>query len=84
MAPKHESVEPEDQDPPPKPTSVRSATKVNVAFPFGVIKVEEPRDELVAVIDLVRDLAEVVRRLEPGDETTSLLERAEALVLTLT
>ena len=67
---------------PPKaalPEGVNSATKVNVAFPFSQIKVQEPSAELSALADLVGDLAELVRRVAPGDDADALVDRAQGL-----
>ena len=61
------------------PGDVTSATKVNVAFPFSQIKVEEPSDDLRVLAALVRDLSEQVVQLAPSEEATAIAERAGAL-----
>ncbi len=68
---------------PKPPVNANSATKVNVAFPFSQIKVEEPSAELATLADLVGDLAELVRGLAPGGEADALVERARSLADTL-
>ena len=64
---------------PKPPVNATSATKVNVAFPFSQIKVEEPSAEMVVLADLVGDLTELVRGLAPGAEADALVERARSL-----
>jgi hypothetical protein len=55
------------------------ATKVNVAFPFSSIKVQEPSEELIALVALVRDLAEIVAEVAPDSNARELGRRARAL-----
>jgi hypothetical protein len=59
------------------------ATKVNVAFPFSSIKVQEPSEELVALAALVRDLAEIVAEVAPDSNAQELARRARALAARL-
>ena len=41
-------------------------TRVNVAFPFSQIKIQEPTEDLVALATLVRDIAELLPEVVPG------------------
>jgi hypothetical protein len=59
------------------------ATKVNVAFPFSSIKVQEPSEELIALAALVRDLAEIVAEVAPDSDAHELGRRARALAARL-
>lgn len=43
-----------------EPERVTSTTKVNVAFPFSEIKIQEPGDHLIALTGLVEELARLV------------------------
>src|SRR3954454_22092836 len=58
-------------------------TRVNVAFPFSQIRVQEPRADLTELAVLVRDLAAAVANLAPGPKTIELGKRAEALAARL-
>jgi|SoimicmetaTmtHAB_FD_contig_41_8860594_length_495_multi_1_in_0_out_0_1 hypothetical protein len=59
---------------------VDSSTRVNVAFPFSQVKIQEPSDRLIALTALVEELAELVARTAPGPEADQLLARAHDLV----
>jgi hypothetical protein len=58
-------------------------TKVNVAFPFSQIKVQEPSDELVELATLVRELADVLADIAPESKAPDLATRARALATRL-
>ena len=58
-------------------------TRVNVAFPFSQIRVQEPSEDLAALAALVRDVAEFLADLAPGSKAQELEERAQALAARL-
>ena len=58
-------------------------TKVNVAFPFSQIKVQEPSEELAELADLVRELADLVADIAPESRAPKLAQRAQALATRL-
>jgi hypothetical protein len=58
-------------------------TRVNVAFPFSQIKVEQPSEDVAALAVLVRDLTELVAEVAPGAKARDLSERARALAVRL-
>ncbi|HXP21497.1 MAG TPA: hypothetical protein VN840_17780 [Streptosporangiaceae bacterium] len=62
------------------PESVASITKVNVAFPFSQVKIAEPSEHLVALADVVDELARLVADSVPGPEAKDLRRRAHELV----
>jgi len=72
------------EDPPQTPRSrsvpevVAPTNRVNVAFPFSKIVVQENKDfdELAAV---VAELAEMIEQLAPGEAIEVLRRRAQAL-----
>ena len=58
-------------------------TKVNVAFPFSQIKVQEPSEELVELAALVGELADLVADVAPESKAPELAKRAQALAARL-
>ena len=58
-------------------------TRVNVAFPFSQIRVQEPSEDVAALAALVRDVAELLTDLAPGSKAQELEERARALAARL-
>jgi hypothetical protein len=67
----------------PTPNAEVVTTRVNVAFPFSQIKVQEPSDDLAALATLVRELAELLADIAPGSKARELVTRAQALVTRL-
>ena len=68
-----------------KPTQKETVTtRVNVAFPFSNIRVQEPSEDVAALAVLVRELAELLADVAPGSKAVELEERARALVIRLT
>ncbi len=61
------------------PARVTPTTKVNVAFPFSQVKVQEPSVHLVTLTELVADLAGLVADIAPGPETNAVRRRAHNL-----
>ena len=63
-----------------KPTSESVTTRVNVAFPFAQIKVQEPSEDLAELAAVVRELADLVAAVVPGSGTRKLRQaRASAV-----
>jgi len=60
------------------------STRVNVAFPFSQIKIEQPTEDVAELAGLVRDLAAAVADVAPGPKTAQLVQRADALAARLT
>ena len=60
-----------------------ASTRVNVAFPFSQIRVEEPSKDLVELAAVVELLAEVVAGAEPGSGADVVLARARSLAARL-
>ena len=58
-------------------------TRVNVAFPFSHIRVEQPSEELAALATLVGELADLVADVAPGAKAAELGTRAQALATRL-
>ncbi len=58
-------------------------TRVNVAFPFSQIKVQEPSEDLAALAALVQELADLVADVAPGSKAQQLGKRAHALATRL-
>ena len=58
-------------------------TRVNVAFPFSRIRVQEPSADLVELVAIVNELADLVAEVAPGETARALVERAEALATRL-
>lgn len=55
------------------------SSRVNVAFPFSQIKLQEPSKELSELAALVFDLVEMMREWVPEDRMEELQARAEVL-----
>jgi hypothetical protein len=66
-----------------KPNADVVTTKVNVAFPFSQIKVQEPSEELTELADLVCELADLVANIAPESQAGGLRKRAHALATRL-
>jgi hypothetical protein len=63
-----------------KPTQNETVTtRVNVAFPFSQIRVEQPSEELAALAALVGELADLLADVVPGPKAVALGKRARAL-----
>jgi hypothetical protein len=58
---------------------VDSSTRVNVAFPFSQFKIQEPSDHVLALTELVEDLADLVASAVPGPQAEALRRRAHEL-----
>jgi len=58
-------------------------TRVNVAFPFSQLRIQEPSDELRELAAVVRGLADLVAEVAPGPTANDLGERARALAARL-
>jgi hypothetical protein len=58
------------------PERVVPTTKVNVAFPFSQIKIQEPTPELAALATLVAELARLLAEAAPGPKAQALQHRA--------
>ena len=43
-------------------------TRVNIAFPFSQIRVQEPSEDLATLAALVRDVAELLTEVAPGSK----------------
>jgi hypothetical protein len=67
----------------PAPQSENVTTRVNVAFPFSQIKVEQPSEDVAALAALVRDLADLVAEVAPGAKGREIRQRARALAVRL-
>jgi len=74
----------DDETPTASPKGEVVTTKVNVAFPFSQIKVQEPSKELAALADLVAGLAALVADVAPSTKATQLAKRAQELAAQLT
>ena len=61
----------------PGPQVVAPSNRVNVAFPFSQIKVEEPSRELADLASLVVDLLAELSEWVPEERLGELRERAE-------
>ena len=70
--------------PKPNPNAEVVTTRVNVAFPFSQIKVQEPSEDLAALAVLVHELANLVADLAPGSKARKLAAHAQALATRLT
>jgi hypothetical protein len=67
---------------PPKgesPRVVAPSSRVNVAFPFSQIKLEEPSKELAELASLVYDLVGAMAEWVPEDRLEELRARAQVL-----
>lgn len=58
---------------------VFATTKVNVAFPFSQVKVQEPSEHLIALTALVQDIAGQLAEIAPSPDAERLKRRAQAL-----
>ena len=58
-------------------------TRVNVAFPFSAIRIQEPTEDVVALATLLRDLTDLLTEVAPGAKARDIKARAEALVTKL-
>jgi hypothetical protein len=67
----------------PDPNAETVTTRVNVAFPFSQIKIQEPTEDLVALATLVRDLTDLLAEVAPGAKAREIKTRAQALVTRL-
>ena len=67
----------------PSPHADVVTTRVNVAFPFSQIKVQEPSDDLAALAALVRDVADLLHEAAPVPKAQELAERAKTLAARL-
>ena len=54
-------------------------TRVNVAFPFSQIKVQEPSEDLAELAKLVRAIADLLVDVAPGPKQQELAQQAQAL-----
>ena len=62
------------------PDVVAPTNRVNVAFPFSKLTLQEPSGELAELADVIVELARIVEELAPGPGSTSLRARAEVVV----
>jgi hypothetical protein len=58
---------------------IAPSSRVNVAFPFSQIKLEEPSKELAELAALVFDLVETMAEWVPEDRLEDLRARAQSL-----
>ena len=65
------------------PSVPGSSHRLNIAFPFSQIKVEEPSKELAELAALFFDLVETMAEWVPEDRLEDLRARAQALRDTL-
>jgi hypothetical protein len=65
------------------PNAETVTTRVNVAFPFSQIKIQEPTEDLVALATLVRDVTDLLTEIAPGAKAREIKARAQALVTRL-
>jgi hypothetical protein len=61
------------------PGVVAPSSRVNVAFPFSQIRLEEPSKELAELAALIFDLVGAMAEWVPEDRLEELLERAQVL-----
>ena len=61
------------------PEVVSPSSRVNVAFPFSQIKLQEPSQELADLAALVFDLVVALAEWVPEDQLDELRARAQAL-----
>jgi hypothetical protein len=59
---------------------VAPSSRVNVAFPFSQIKLQEPSKELTELASLVMDLVATMSEWVPEERLEELRERAQAVV----
>ncbi len=70
---------PHDGKPRQAPEVVAPSSRVNVAFPFSQIKLQEPSQELADLAGLVADLLVAMAEWVPDDQLEELRVRARAL-----
>jgi hypothetical protein len=58
-------------------------TRVNVAFPFSQIRVQQPTEDVAELAVLLHDLAVVLADVAPGPKTAEIAKRAQALATRL-
>jgi hypothetical protein len=63
----------------PAPKSEVVTTRVNVAFPFSQIKMQEPSEDLAALTALFREMADLLVEVAPGPKARELRRRARDL-----
>ena len=61
------------------PGVVAPSTRVNIAFPFAAIKLQEPSQELADLAGLLSDLIVAMAEWVPEDQLEELRARARAL-----
>jgi hypothetical protein len=61
------------------PDVVAPSSRVNVAFPFSQIKLQEPSQELADLAGLLVDLVAAMSQWVPEDQLEELRARAQAL-----
>jgi hypothetical protein len=61
------------------PGLVAQSHRVNIAFPFSQIKLEEPSKELAELAALVLDLVEAMAEWVPEERLEDLHDRAQVL-----
>lgn len=62
-----------------KPESEVVTTRVNVAFPFSQIRVQEPSADLTELAVLVREVTALLAEVAPGPKAEELRDRARTL-----
>ena len=58
-------------------------TRVNVAFPFSQIRVQQPSEDVAELAALVGELADLLADVAPGSKAQELGVRAQALATRL-
>jgi hypothetical protein len=78
-------AEPKSDEPDSKSTGHSDVvtTRVNVAFPFSQIKVQEPSEDVAELAELVGALAALLVDVAPGPKAQALRKRAQALATRL-
>jgi hypothetical protein len=76
-------TEPKNDESTSKPSSENVTTRVNVAFPFSQIRVEQPSEDLAALADLIRDMADLLADIAPSSKAGELGKRAQDLAARL-
>jgi hypothetical protein len=69
----------DESAPKPGPDSEVVTTRVNVAFPFSQIRIEQPSEDLAALAELIRDLADLLADIAPSSKAGALGKRAQEL-----
>ena len=65
------------------PEVVAPTNRVNVAFPFGSVRIEESSEDLAELSGIVADLAAAVEEVAPGPKAKKLREHARVLAARL-